>query len=438
MTGFEDLEEFEAHIESSLVCGAGIEETDGEQLVQNDSAVEALMAVARGQFSAADSSEDQILADSKEDAAAAVDFNLYKMFWGIQNYVAGDPVKSGALSVAVITEFCGCVDSLLSAFEANAFTDSELEQSLSSWEQLQKFAVQYSNKVPEKQKDTRISLGGSADLPSNHRDSYAGCKYLTSSQLFTLQLKDPVIREQISTQLLFHLFFLKERLPGSSGADKALESISTIENRIYAILRKTPPNGAHFLQSLKGLLDGEQHWSQWKKRGCIPFEKISAVADTVASSSLKRKSTDASDQPPPQRNNFVTQIDSTALQSTLAAIASKIPTFDAHIESYMEAEDPEAGIEEEYHPKNDKVYCWRARRLLANKKIAAFEDMADGDVGKGLKKMQKVMHPHTGTIDVESKHDEETVVPQPVHVESNVTNTLQSTSRRAETVVDEF
>ena len=36
---------------------------------------------------------------------------------------------------------------------------------------------------------------------------------------------------------------------------------------------------------------------------------------------------------------------------------------------FIEAEDPENGIEDEYHPKHEEVYCWRARRLMSKKKI---------------------------------------------------------------------
>jgi hypothetical protein len=34
------------------------------------------------------------------------------------------------------------------------------------------------------------------------------------------------------------------------------------------------------------------------------------------------------------------------------------------------------------HPKNDSVYCWRARRLLAAKCLRSFEGMHDGDLAK--------------------------------------------------------
>ncbi len=36
-----------------------------------------------------------------------------------------------------------------------------------------------------------------------------------------------------------------------------------------------------------------------------------------------------------------------------------------------------------------RVYCWRARRLLAAKKLVTFEDMQDGDLSKVSTSLQK-------------------------------------------------
>ena len=87
--------------------------------------------------------------------------------------------------------------------------------------------------------------------------------------------------------------------------------------------------------------------------------------------------------------SYFSVISKESLVKTMEIISKDLPTFESHIEAFVEAEDPEAGIEEDYHPKHDAVYCWRARRLLAAKKLIAFEDMSDGDLAKGLKRMNK-------------------------------------------------
>ena len=38
------------------------------------------------------------------------------------------------------------------------------------------------------------------------------------------------------------------------------------------------------------------------------------------------------------------------------------PTLESHLEDYVDALDPESGIEEEYHPKNDSLWNNRQRK----------------------------------------------------------------------------
>ena len=48
---------------------------------------------------------------------------------------------------------------------------------------------------------------------------------------------------------------------------------------------------------------------------------------------------------------------------------TKLPTLDEHLEPYVEALDPESGIEDEYHPKNDSLFTWRAMRLYTKHQL---------------------------------------------------------------------
>lgn len=40
-----------------------------------------------------------------------------------------------------------------------------------------------------------------------------------------------------------------------------------------------------------------------------------------------------------------------------------------------------------FHPKNDSLFCWRLRRLLAMEKLSVFDSMSDGNLTKGLTKL---------------------------------------------------
>mmetsp|Transcript_47100 Transcript_47100/g.114965 ORF Transcript_47100/g.114965 Transcript_47100/m.114965 type:complete len:811 (-) Transcript_47100:60-2492(-) len=50
-------------------------------------------------------------------------------------------------------------------------------------------------------------------------------------------------------------------------------------------------------------------------------------------------------------------------------LREKTPTLDQHLQPYVDALDPENGIEEAYHPKNDSLYIWRANRLYAKHQL---------------------------------------------------------------------
>jgi hypothetical protein len=64
-----------------------------------------------------------------------------------------------------------------------------------------------------------------------------------------------------------------------------------------------------------------------------------------------------------------------------------IPSFNTHVQDFLDAEDESQGIEDAYHPKHDQVYCWRLRRLMSMQRLSAMESMSDGNIAKGLLKM---------------------------------------------------
>jgi len=55
----------------------------------------------------------------------------------------------------------------------------------------------------------------------------------------------------------------------------------------------------------------------------------------------------------------------TDLPKITAQMTGSIPSLSDFLNPYTEALDPENGIEDTYHPRNDKVYCWKALRMLA-------------------------------------------------------------------------
>lgn len=60
---------------------------------------------------------------------------------------------------------------------------------------------------------TEIRQAGSATHRSQGDDTYAymGCKFLTSSQLFALELRDPNLRQQVVTQVVYYLHHIAQK-----------------------------------------------------------------------------------------------------------------------------------------------------------------------------------------------------------------------------------
>ena len=81
---------------------------------------------------------------------------------------------------------------LLGTFEADSSSSFELKQAKRRRE------TQIQNSIAASSRGIDIPQASSSDP----RSDYMGCKFLTSSQLFLLELQDPSIRQQVAIQLL--------------------------------------------------------------------------------------------------------------------------------------------------------------------------------------------------------------------------------------------
>lgn len=151
----------------------------------------------------------------------------------------------------------------------------------------------------------RAGLGDNAGSPSSSvmtqsdngdEEEKSGCKFLTSSQLFGLQCRDPQFRQQIAVQLLFFTHYFKYVVAYCSGCilltcavahrvkllptidgDKKVEytkDIAFVESKAEALV-STPSTtrSRDLLQTVQRILDRESHWIKWKAASCPPFER---------------------------------------------------------------------------------------------------------------------------------------------------------------------
>ena len=315
--------------------------------------------------------------EKKSSSNDNIGYEFYKTFWGVQR-VFTDPQGTilssrGGLTQVNASNAYNCfmkdVTSILVALESTPVPKSTTSTTMS--------------KLDEETNDTASSV--------RHH------KYLTSSQLLHLQLKDAQLRIHFLTQLLIILSYLTSpavTLPTgitpTAGSDTVklstqiratqLKQLSQIEKRTMQLLRSTtPPLGEDMLRCLQWMLkEREVIWRNWKRTKCIPAldkasgrpnDGVSGLAIKNALLAGKKRKADSLLEEDEEANGMMKKkVDDGIQISTLSQITSSTPTLKSFLDPYVEALDPENGIEGEYHPRNDKVYSWRALRLIARDK----------------------------------------------------------------------
>lgn len=262
----------------------------------------------------------------------SIDFNFYKMFWSLQEYFYSPP--SLTLNPTKWHRFASSLAIVLNTFEAQPLSDEE----------------------------------GNANNFEEEGASF-NIKYLTSSKLMGLELKDPSFRRHVLLQCLILFDYLKA--PGKSDKDfpsEAMkEEIKSYEERVKKLLESTPPKGKEFLNSVEHILEREKNWVWWKRDGCPPFEKQPVV----------KKVDGAKKRRPRWRlgNKELSQLWKWADQNPNALTDPdrvRVPAISDYWKPLAEDMDPSAGIEAEYHHKNSKVYCWKGLRFSARQDLEGF------------------------------------------------------------------
>jgi THO complex subunit 1 len=179
-------------------------------------------------------------------------------------------------------------------------------------------------------------------------------KYLTHARLLPYQLQDPEFRAHVLTQFLIVAHHVSREAPGVG------TQLEESRQRAVKLVSATHPQ---LLSALNYVLKiSEPQWCAWKKNK-FPDMDVKAARKrprgephpAPPSSKIGRRQTDAA---PPLLD----------LRKELPSICAPLqaPTLERHLVSheYIDALDPDAGIEDEYHPKSNPYFCWQALRLL--------------------------------------------------------------------------
>jgi len=315
---------------------------------------------------------ETLLEDEKEFANKAMDgrgndhsnsigYDFYKTFWGVQKVFTNPqgtilPSRGGPSQAAATTahsEFMKDITSILVALESTP--TSKLSNTTSCMPQ--------------------PGNTSTANVVRHH-------KYLTSSQLLHLQLKDAKLRVHFLTQLIIIVCYLDSPMvmlptlnnmatPGSDPLklhaqinSTQVKQLAKVKSRSLELLQATsPPLGESLVRSLQWLLhERESIWRNWKRNKCLPaMDKVGP--STISGISVKNKLSGKKRMAEDSDNG---RMEDTGDIPKLACLPkSSPPMLISFLEPYVEALDPENGIEGEYHPRNDSVYSWRALRLMA-------------------------------------------------------------------------
>uniref|UniRef100_M4EIJ8 THO complex subunit 1 n=1 Tax=Brassica campestris TaxID=3711 RepID=M4EIJ8_BRACM len=269
----------------------------------------------------------------------SVDFNFYKTFWSLQEYFC-NPASLTTASTKW-QKFSSSLAVVLNTFDAQPLSEEEGE----------------ANSLEEEAATFNI-------------------KYLTSSKLMGLELKDSSFRRHILLQCLILFDYL--RAPGKNDKDLPSETmkeeLKSCEDRVKKLLEITPPKGKEFLRAVEHILEREKNWVWWKRDGCQPFEK----------QPIENKSPNAGHKRRRQRwrlgNKELSQLWRWAEQNPNAEKDSqrvKTPDIADYWKPLAEDMDPSAGIEDAYHHKNNRVYCWKGLRFAARQDLEGFSRFTD-------------------------------------------------------------
>ncbi|KAF5299421.1 hypothetical protein FQA39_LY11567 [Lamprigera yunnana] len=197
-------------------------------------------------------------ADASEDSATeievmgskkniVIDYSLYCKFWSLQDFFRN---PNQCYTKVQWKLFCSHATSILSTFEG--------------------LKLDYVSKEVDDE---------------DNEDTPYFSKYLTNQKLLDLQIYDVNFRRSVLLQFLILFQYLTSNVKFKSEnyelKSDQKEWVQNVTEKVYALLRETPPDGDKFAIIIKNILQREENWNVWKNDGCPEFKtSISHVDET--------------------------------------------------------------------------------------------------------------------------------------------------------------
>ena len=256
-----------------------------------------------------------------------------------------------------------------SSQQAESILDYSLYQSF--WSVQQDFSSPYKIEFGPFINKMRVILAG-LEGTSNQYITTGSLDFLTNSRLFHVQLQDTSLKIHFLTQFLIIDAFLSTMSPNFAS------TLLVLTKRAKDLLLKMVRG--EYLTALSWLLtEREEFWRSWKQNKCKPEFLELALPVTLKNGSVSHNpSTNGTSKNSGKEDDFLKEISMEELAKVSKEMVKSVPNVFDFLDDYKEALDPEAGIDAEYHPKNDKLFSWRAMRLLGKKYLGNFKLVQKG------------------------------------------------------------
>lgn len=296
------------------------------------------------------------------DSSAPIDFNLYHKLWSLQDFFR-QPTQS-------------FVPEQWKLFTANIL---EVLQAFASYKLEDTTGSSSSSKKKKKKKGEKQVARASL---VEYTESHYFAKFLTSEKLMSLQLQDSHFRRHVLIQILVLFQYLtsdvKFKTQTQMTSDAQALWIKETTEKVFELIRETPPNGVEFADYIKQALKREENWIAWKNDGCPSYEKPPLSNEEMT--------------PYPQRQNLLHVQPSKKydlgnpelsrlwnlcpdnLQACRMKTRTFVPDLERFVEEPNEQADPEARIEAEYKVINNPNFAWQALRLLSRSSSHFFQN----------------------------------------------------------------
>ncbi|ENN77692.1 hypothetical protein YQE_05766, partial [Dendroctonus ponderosae] len=205
-------------------------------------------------------------------------------------------------------------------------------------------------------------------------------KYLTSQKLLDLQLHDVSFRRSVLLQFLIVFQYLTSSVKFKSDTYELKpdqkEWIQSACEKVYALLRETPPDGENFANIIKNILKREELWNSWKNDGCPEIKKLLPQSEPAEAPKPKKATMLLGDLVKDANKDGKFYIGNTELTklwnicpSNLDACKDRdfLPSLDDYFADAVTQVESANPTKDDENLLKDCNFGWRALRLLARR-----------------------------------------------------------------------